>query len=229
MTILQSFRASFAPPSRVRATPSCAAIARRARCRRTHMPSAREDPSRNRPLHSGRCRGAGRPGAIGRRQPDQHRRRETGPAMQVSARLSRPSSSSRSSTHRCASLGRYAREHGRVLASPRQLGYGQLDVFALESRQLKTEAALTIVRQDDVRECVFAVTRKQGHLQLRRARRQRRQAAVHSTAGRLGQRRHLPSSCARSMPTASGKAKSVSNAASTDDAIRRDAQLPTTP
>src|SRR5215468_649052 len=48
---------------------------------------------------------------------------------------------------------------GRVLADPRQLGYGQLDVFALESRQLNAQAALTIVRQDDVRECVFAVTR----------------------------------------------------------------------
>ena len=46
-----------------------------------------------------------------------------------------------------------------VLGNPRQLGYGQLDVFALESRQLKAEAALTLVRQDDVRECVFAVTR----------------------------------------------------------------------
>jgi len=47
----------------------------------------------------------------------------------------------------------------RVLASPRQLGYGQLDVFALESRQMNAEAAFSLVRQDDVRECVFAVTR----------------------------------------------------------------------
>src|SRR6185436_19916959 len=47
----------------------------------------------------------------------------------------------------------------RVLANPRQLGYGQLDVFALESRQMKAEDALTLVRQDDVRECLFAVTR----------------------------------------------------------------------
>ena len=47
----------------------------------------------------------------------------------------------------------------RVIANPRQQGYGQLDVFALESRQMNVEAALTLVRQDDVRECVFAVTR----------------------------------------------------------------------
>ena len=47
----------------------------------------------------------------------------------------------------------------RVLANPRQIGYGQLDVYALETRNLKAETALTVVRQDDVRECVFAVSR----------------------------------------------------------------------
>ena len=50
----------------------------------------------------------------------------------------------------------------RVLANPRQIGYGQLDVYALETRNLKAEGALTVVRQDDVRECVFAVTRNKG-------------------------------------------------------------------
>jgi hypothetical protein len=47
----------------------------------------------------------------------------------------------------------------RVLTNPRQLGYGQLDVFALESQQMSASAALTLVRQDDVRECLFAATR----------------------------------------------------------------------
>ncbi|MBO0740244.1 MAG: hypothetical protein J2P51_02310 [Hyphomicrobiaceae bacterium] len=47
----------------------------------------------------------------------------------------------------------------RVLANPRQLGYGQLDAFTLESRQMNAATALTVVRQDDVRECLFAVTR----------------------------------------------------------------------
>ena len=93
----------------------------------------------------------------------------------------------------------------RVLANPRQLGYGQLDVFALESRQLKAEAALTIVRQDDVRECVFAVTRNKDISNF---------GELAANAGRLrfilppaalGQRRHLRSSCARSMPTASAR------------------------
>lgn len=47
----------------------------------------------------------------------------------------------------------------RVRANPREFGYGQLDVFSLESGQLGIGTALEIVRQDDSRECVFAVTR----------------------------------------------------------------------
>ena len=61
--------------------------------------------------------------------------------------------------YRCVASAGTRENMERVLANPRQLGYGQLDVFALESRQLNAQAALTIVRQDDVRECVFAVTR----------------------------------------------------------------------
>ena len=80
----------------------------------------------------------------------------------------------------------------RVLADPRQLGYGQLDVFVLEARQLKAETAFVIARQDDVRECVFAVTRNRDIGQLRRAGRLRRQAALHPAAARLRQRRHVP-------------------------------------
>ncbi len=47
----------------------------------------------------------------------------------------------------------------RVRVSPREIGYGQLDVFTLESGQLSMGTALQLVRQDDIRECVFAVTR----------------------------------------------------------------------
>lgn len=46
----------------------------------------------------------------------------------------------------------------RVVAAPQQLGYGHLDVFALESRRL-VAGTLTLVRQDDVRACLYAVTR----------------------------------------------------------------------
>jgi hypothetical protein len=47
----------------------------------------------------------------------------------------------------------------RVLADPRQLGYAQLDAFHLISGQLRARSALTIVRHDDVRQCLYAVTR----------------------------------------------------------------------
>lgn len=107
----------------------------------------------------------------------------------------------------------------RVLGNPRQLGYGQLDVFALESRQLKAEAALAIVRQDDVRECVFAVTRNKDVSNY---------GELAANAGRL--RFILPPAASGSAGTFQflrsidadglGKAKSVSNAASAEDAIR---------
>jgi hypothetical protein len=47
----------------------------------------------------------------------------------------------------------------RVLADPHQLGYAQLDAFAFLTKELKAEAAFTIVRHDDVRQCLYAVTR----------------------------------------------------------------------
>jgi hypothetical protein len=46
----------------------------------------------------------------------------------------------------------------RVAADPLQVGYGQLDAFALESRRLDL-GVLTLVRQDDVRVCLYAATR----------------------------------------------------------------------
>ncbi len=107
----------------------------------------------------------------------------------------------------------------RVLADPRQLGYGQLDVFALESRRLKAEAALAVVRQDDVRECLFAVTRNKDISNW---------GEVAANAGRL--RFVLPPAASGSAGTFEmlrsidadglGKAKSVTHAASADDAVR---------
>jgi hypothetical protein len=47
----------------------------------------------------------------------------------------------------------------RVRADARQLGYAQLDAFALLVRELSAEAAFSIVRHDDVRQCLYAVTR----------------------------------------------------------------------
>jgi hypothetical protein len=47
----------------------------------------------------------------------------------------------------------------RVLADPRQLGYAQLDAFLIASKEQAAEPAFSIVRQDDVRQCLYAVTR----------------------------------------------------------------------
>lgn len=107
----------------------------------------------------------------------------------------------------------------RVLGSPRQLGYGQLDVFALESRQLKAENALTIVRQDDARECVFAVTRNKeitnfGELAGNAAR--LRFILPPPGSGSAGTFQFL-----RSIdPEGLGRVKSVTSAATAEDAIR---------
>lgn len=46
----------------------------------------------------------------------------------------------------------------RVQADPRQIAFGQLDVLALEGAVTGT-SPVTVMRRDDVRECLFAVTR----------------------------------------------------------------------
>ena len=107
----------------------------------------------------------------------------------------------------------------RVLGNPRQLGYGQLDVFVQEARALKGEGALTILRQDDARECVFAATRNKDVTNY---------GELSGFAGRL--RFILPPAGSGSATTFQflrgldaeglGRAKSVTNAASTEDAIR---------
>jgi hypothetical protein len=108
----------------------------------------------------------------------------------------------------------------RVLADPRQVGYGQLDVFALEGRQMKAENAFTIVRQDDVRECLFAVTRNRdisnyGELSAYAGR--LRFILPPANSGSAGTFQFL-----RSIdPDGLGKAKSVTHAGSADDAIRQ--------
>jgi hypothetical protein len=47
----------------------------------------------------------------------------------------------------------------RILAEPSHFGYGQLDVFTLESNLLSARSSFQILRQDDARECLFAVTK----------------------------------------------------------------------
>lgn len=47
----------------------------------------------------------------------------------------------------------------RVLSDPRQVGFGQLDVMALEADKMGGMAQFTRIRTGDVRECLFMVTR----------------------------------------------------------------------
>lgn len=106
----------------------------------------------------------------------------------------------------------------RVLADPLQLGFGHLDVFALESRRTDAGKALTIVRQDDTRVCLFAATRKKLS----------NWGEISAHAGSL--RFVLPPAASDSAITFQflrgidaeglGRAKSVMHAVSTEEAIR---------
>ena len=107
----------------------------------------------------------------------------------------------------------------RVLADPHQLGYGQLDVFVLEGRELKADTAFAIARQDDARECVFAVTRNKDIAnwgQLAAYADKLRFILPPAGSGSAGTFQFLRSIDADGL----GNAKAVSNAASTEDAIR---------
>ena len=61
--------------------------------------------------------------------------------------------------HKCTTSEGTADNMSRVAADARQIGYGQLDIFALEAPALGGAKTFTRLRNDDVRECVFAVTR----------------------------------------------------------------------
>lgn len=47
-----------------------------------------------------------------------------------------------------------------VMASPSELGYGQLDIFASELANLNGAGAIIPLRKDDARQCLFAVTKR---------------------------------------------------------------------
>ncbi|MFY0615466.1 MAG: hypothetical protein JXQ99_28315 [Hyphomicrobiaceae bacterium] len=107
----------------------------------------------------------------------------------------------------------------RVARNPDELGYGQLDVYALEAEKFGGGEAFQIIRSDDVRECVFAVTRNKSYTNYG-------QIAVN--ADRL--RFILPPKDSGSAKTFEylskiddqlGQARDVINAETTDDAIER--------
>ena len=107
----------------------------------------------------------------------------------------------------------------RVLGNPRQLAFGQLDVFVQEARALKGESALTVLRQDDARLCVFAATRNKdvtNYGELSGYASRLRFVLPPAGSGSADTFRFLRTLDA----TGLGSAKSVTNAASTSDAIR---------
>lgn len=108
----------------------------------------------------------------------------------------------------------------RVANAPRDFGYGQLDVFTLERERLPNGAsAFEIVRQDDARECVFAVTRNPeivtyGDLAARAP--QLRFSLPPQSSGSAGTFQYLRSLDANGL----GRSRDPAFAADTDDAIR---------
>jgi hypothetical protein len=107
----------------------------------------------------------------------------------------------------------------RVARNPRELGYGQLDVFALDADRYGGEDAFEIVRSDDVRECVFAVTRNRSYTNF---------GEIAVNADRL--RFILPPQASGSAktfdylrkidPEGLGRARNIINATDTDEALR---------
>src|SRR5215470_18555264 len=121
--------------------------------------------------------------------------------------------------YRCTPSAGTRENMERVLANPRQLGYGQLDAFVLESRQMNASAALTLVRQDDVRECLFAVTRNKditNWVELAANAERLRFILPPANSGSVGTFQFLRSIDADRL----GKAKNVTHAASVEEAIR---------
>ncbi len=107
----------------------------------------------------------------------------------------------------------------RVMANPSELGYGQLDVFASKLANAEDASALVAVRTDDVRQCLFAVSKRRDLQSF---------GDLSGRSGELGF--HLPPQQSASAETFGilqqidsaglGNAASVKNDASPDDAIR---------
>ena len=121
--------------------------------------------------------------------------------------------------YKCTPSEGTADNMSRVAADPRHIGYGQLDVFALEAQALGGAATFTKLRNDDVRECVFAVTRNReitnyGDVAVNAPR--LRFILPPKTSGSAGTFRFLQQADSDGL----AKAKSVDNVASADEAIK---------
>lgn len=121
--------------------------------------------------------------------------------------------------HKCTPSDGTADNLSRVAAEPRQIGYGQLDVFALEAPALGGAKTFTRLRMDDTRECVFAVSRNKditsyGDIAVNASR--LRFVLPPKTSGSAGTFRYLQQIDFEGV----GKAKSVVNASDADEAIK---------
>lgn len=107
----------------------------------------------------------------------------------------------------------------RVAENPDELGYGQLDVFALKARDFGGASAFRRLRMDDVRECIFAVTRDKeldnyGELAVRAD--ELRVILPPEQSGSAATFRFLQ----KIDPYGIGRTENVIHAANTDEAIR---------
>jgi hypothetical protein len=108
----------------------------------------------------------------------------------------------------------------RVLADPRQIGFGQFDVMALEAQKMGGLAQFTTLRSGDVRECLFAVTRNKditnyGELAVKAA--DLRFILPPEQSGSVGSFNFL-----REVDnTGLGKATKITYATSTDEALKQ--------
>ena len=107
----------------------------------------------------------------------------------------------------------------RVADDPTQLGYGQLDVLALKARDFGGPSTFRRLRMDDVRECIFAVTRDReldsyGELAVRAD--ELRVILPPEQSGSAATFRFLQ----RIDPYGIGRTENVIHASNTDEAIR---------
>ncbi len=121
--------------------------------------------------------------------------------------------------HKCSPSDGTADNLSRVAADPRQIGYGQLDVYALEAPALGGAKSFTRLRVDDTRECLFAITRNKdvtsyGDIAVNAGR--LRFILPPKTSGSAGTFRYLQQIDSDGI----GKAKTVTHAIDPDDAIR---------
>lgn len=122
--------------------------------------------------------------------------------------------------HACKTSQGTAENLKRVLADPRQVGFGQLDILALEGVLAGNAPPVTVMRRDDARECLFAVTRNKdiqtyGHLASNAAK--LRFILPPEGSGSAGTFKYLRSIDAEGL----GRATQVTNAKDTDEAIRQ--------